>query len=152
MQDICAGQLECKNPHSVPNVMYQQLKGMGKEISKQDFTTLILASLPKSYWLLINMISLQNCAALKTLKPNVVMESILEEFERLQIEDSQLKSTDNAMLAKGGKGKGKKKKFPTSSSGDFMNPDVECWDCGKKGHVRSKCPKKPNIKKCLGLV
>ena len=126
--------------------MYQQLKGMGKEISKQDFMTQILASLPNSYQPVINTISLQNRATPKTLKPNIVMESILEEFERLQIEDSQLKSADNPMLAKGGKGKGKKQKFPTSSSGNSTNLDVECWNCGEKGHVRAKCPKKPKKK------
>ena len=72
------------------------------------------------------MISLQNCAAPKTLKPNVVMESILEEFKRLQIEDSQSKSTENMMLEKGGKGKGKKKRSPINSSRNSTNLDIEC--------------------------
>ena len=128
------------------NTMYQQLKGMVEEISEQDFMTLILASHFKSYQPLINMISLQNHAAVKPLKPNVVMESILEEFKRLQIEDSQSKSTENAMLVKGGKGKGKGEKSPTNSSGNTMNPDIECWNCGEKGHIRSKCPKEPKKK------
>ena len=62
--------------------MYQQLKGMGEKISESDFTTLILTSLPKSYWPLINTISLQNHAnTSKPLKPSTVMESILEEFD-----------------------------------------------------------------------
>ena len=41
--------------------MYEQLKGMGEEIEDDDFTTLILASLPKGYHPLINTISL--CAS-----------------------------------------------------------------------------------------
>ena len=57
------------------NTMYQQLRGMGEEISKGNFTTLILASLPKSYRPLINTISLQNRVnTAKPLKPDTVME------------------------------------------------------------------------------
>ena len=51
--------------------MYQQLKGICEEISESDFTTLILASLPKSYRPLINTISLQNRVnTSKPLKPS----------------------------------------------------------------------------------
>ena len=128
------------------NAMYQQLKGMGEVITETDFKTLILASLPKSYRPLINTISLQNCANPTAVKPAIVMESILEEFDRLQIKDSQSKTAENAMMATGIKGKGKKKKSPMHPSGNLTNPDIECWNCGEKGHVRSKCPKKPKRK------
>ena len=49
--------------------MYEQLKGMGKKIEDGDFTTLILASLPKGYHPLINTIFLQNCTSTTPLKP-----------------------------------------------------------------------------------
>ena len=49
--------------------MYEQLKGMGEEIKDGDFTTLILASLPKGYCPLINTISLKNHASMTPLKP-----------------------------------------------------------------------------------
>ena len=66
---------------------------------------------------MINTISLQNRVnTSKPLKPSTVMESILEEFDRLQIKESQSKVAENAMLAKGGKGKGKKKKGSTQQS------------------------------------
>ena len=127
--------------------MYEQLKGMGEKIEDGDFTTLILASLPKGYRPLINTISLQNCASTTPLQPQVLMESILEEFDRLQIEESQSKATENAMMAKGGKGKGKKPQKGTGlTSRGTTNPDVECWTCGEKGHYKDKCPKKPKKK------
>ena len=87
---------------------YEQLKGMGEKLKDDDFTMLILASLSKGYCLLINMISLQNHTSTTPLKPQVIIEMILEEFVHLQIKESQLKATENAMVAKGGKGKGKK--------------------------------------------
>ena len=51
------------------NTMYEQLKGMGEKIENSDFMTLILASLPKGYHPLINMIPLQNCTSTTPLKP-----------------------------------------------------------------------------------
>ena len=27
-----------------------------------------------------------------------------------------------------------------------QNPDVKCWNCGEKGHIRTKCPKKAKRK------
>ena len=63
------------------NAMYQQLKGMGEEITGEDFMTLILTSLHKSYQPLINMISLQNHATPNAIKPAIIMELILEEFD-----------------------------------------------------------------------
>ena len=114
------------------NAMYQQLKGMGEVITETDFKTLILDSLPKSYRPLINTISLQNCANPTAVKPAIVMESILEEFDRLQIKDSQSKTAENAMMATGIKGKGKKKKSPMHPSGNLTNPDIDCWNRGEK--------------------
>ena len=70
------------------------------------------------------------------------MESILEQFHQLQIEELQSKAAENAMLAKGGKGKGKKKKGSTQQSGNIVNLDIDCWNCGEKGHTHTQCPKK----------
>ena len=42
------------------------------------------------------------------------------------------------MLAKGGKGKGKKKKGSTQQSGNVANPDIDCWNCGEKGHTYTR--------------
>ena len=77
----CLDDLNVKVHIQSLSTMYQQLKGMGEEISDGDFKTLILTSLPKSYRPLINMILLQNCASAKPLKPSTIMESILEEFD-----------------------------------------------------------------------
>ena len=129
------------------SLMYKQLKGMGKKIKDGNLTMLIQASLPKGYRPLINMISMQNHASQTPLKPQIVMELILEEFDHLQIEESQSKVTENAMMTKGGKGKGKKPQKGTgSTSGGTTNPDVECWTCRKKGHYKDKCPKKSKKK------
>ena len=59
------------------------------------------------------------------------------------------KVAKNAMMAKSGKGKVKKKKNPLGSLGSLgitKNADVKCWNCGEKGHIRMKCPKKAKKK------
>ena len=50
------------------------------------------------------------------------------------------------MLAKGGKGKGQKKKGSTQQSRNVANPDIECWNCGEKGHTHTQFPKKSKKK------
>ena len=53
------------------------------------------------------------------------------------------------MMVKSGKGKAKKKKNPSGSSGSSgtaTNAEVKCWNCGEKGHIRTKCPKKAKRK------
>ena len=58
-----------------------------------------------------------------------------------------MKTTENAMMAKGGKGKGKKpRKAIGSTSGGTTNLDIKCWTCGEKGHHKDKCPKKSKKK------
>ena len=58
-----------------------------------------------------------------------------------------MKAIETAMMAKGGKGKGKKLHKGTGlTSGGATNPDVECWTCGEKSHYKDKCPKKPKKK------
>ena len=75
------------------------------------------------------------------------MELIPEEFDHLQIKKFQLKATENAMMAKGGKGKGKKPwKGAGLSSGGLTNSDIKCWTCGKKVHIKTKCLKRSKKK------
>ena len=103
-------EVNVRNHIHLLSMMYKQLKGMGETITNGDFTTLILGSLLKTYHSLINTISLQNRTSTVPLKLKIIMELILEEFDRLQIEDSQSKVAENAMMVKSSKGKAKKKR------------------------------------------
>ena len=107
-------------------------------VSDREFITVILGSLPKSYRLLINAISLSAKHAQVKLEPDAVIGSLLEEFERLKIEDRQLKTTENALTAAKGHGKGRR----TGDNSRSKQSDVECWKCGKTGHIKKDCPEK----------
>ena len=140
----CMDEVNVRNYIHSLSMIYEQLKGMGETITNGDFTTLILGSLLKTYCSLINTISLKNHTSTTPPKPKIIIELILEEFNQLQIGESQSKAAENVMMVKSGKGKAKKKKNPSGSSGSLgttTNPDVQCWNYGEKGHIRTKCPK-----------
>ena len=69
---ICLDEGNVKAHLEALSTMYEQLKGMGEKIEDSDFMILILASLPKGYCSLINMISLQNHTSMTPLEPHVV--------------------------------------------------------------------------------
>jgi hypothetical protein len=117
--------------------MQEQLAGMDAGLTDDDLVTVILGSLPKGYRPLINAISLSATHAKVTLTPDVVVQSLLEEFERLKIEECQLKATESALAV--GKGRGKGRHASNSNGG---KSDIECWKCGKKGHIKADCNSK----------
>ena len=122
----------------------EQLEGMGNGLKDDELTTVILGSLPKSYRPIINVISLSAKHAQLKLKPSIIVDSLFEEFNRLEIEERQLKSAESALAAAKGRQKG------------HRTADIECWRCGKTGHVRAECPekgkKKDDDKKDLAKV
>ena len=65
----CLDEGNVKTHMETLSLRYEQLKGMGEKIEDRNFMMLILASLPKGYHPLINMISLQNCTSTTPLKP-----------------------------------------------------------------------------------
>ena len=86
--------------------MQEQLAGMEASLSDDEFITIILGSLLKSYRSLINTISLCVILAKLKLKPDTVIQSLFDEFEKLKIEEQQLKSAENALSATKGQGMG----------------------------------------------
>ena len=86
--------------------MQEQLMGMEASLTDDEVITLILGSLPKSYRALINAISLSTRHTQIKLKPDAVVTSLLEEFDRLKIEEHQLKASKSALAVAKGHGKG----------------------------------------------
>jgi Zinc knuckle len=76
------------------------------------------------------------------LEPDQVVSTLIDEFERLTIEERQLKASENALAAAKGRGK------PQARGGtsNTTKTDVECWKCGKKGHMKADCHSKAKKK------
>ena len=110
--DICHHMYEMKceddsNRHThLETLMQEQLAGMEVGLTDDELITLILGSLLKSYRALINAISLSIRHAQIKLGPDAIVTSLLEEFDRLKIEECQLKASESALTMAKGHGKG----------------------------------------------
>jgi len=67
--------------------MQEQLAGMGMGLTDLDLVNVILGSLLKSYCPLINTISMSSAHAKVMLEPGKFIESLIDKFECLSIED-----------------------------------------------------------------
>jgi Zinc knuckle len=115
---------------------------MNAALTDDDLVTVILGSLPKSYHSLINVINMSVAHAKAKLEPDLVVSTLVDEFERLTIEECQLKASENALAATKGRGKPQAR----SGSSNATKTDVECWKCGKKGHMKADCHSKAKKK------
>jgi gag-polypeptide of LTR copia-type/Zinc knuckle len=118
--------------------MQEQLVGMEAGLMDDELITLILRSLPKSYRALINAISLSARHAQIKLGPHAIVTSLLEEFDRLKIEECQLKASESTLAAEKGCGKG----HCTGGNSKSKKLDIKCWKCSKTGHVKADCNEK----------
>src|SRR5215471_13529890 len=93
------------------------------KITEEDFSITLLTSLPDSWNPFIASIDSTQLA-----NSNTLIAQILEE-------DRRLHSKNDTTLASQERRKGQKKKY---------NPNVTCYNCGKKGHIKPDCrsPKK----------
>ena len=106
---------------------------MGKLISDEDFTDILLASLPTSYDTSCSSIS--NSARLggQTLTANVFEGLILDEFTRRELKKPQSSNPkDEAFAAETPKSK------------------KQCSNCNKRGHVKADCWAKGGSKEGQG--
>ena len=86
----------------------------------------------------INAISLSIRHAQIKLGPDAIVTSLLKEFDRLKIEECQLKASESAIATAKGRGKGR----CTRSNSKSKKSDIECWKCGKMGHMKADCNEK----------
>jgi len=85
---------------------------------------------------LINAITMSAAHAKVNLKPDNVIENLLDEFEHLAIKDAQLKASENALAAAGkNRKKGEKSHDNKGNTPKSNHTEAECWNCSKKGHI-----------------
>ncbi|KAF7345981.1 Retrovirus-related Pol polyprotein from transposon TNT 1-94 [Mycena venus] len=107
------------------------LIGMGADPGDDNFTAIILGLLPPSYDPYLSAIMATSTLLAKTLSPDDLIRGLNEEADHRSLKNKSRK--DNRDIAfsvgdgKGGRGKGGSK------------PNVECYNCHKKGHIKADC-------------
>ena len=118
----------------------EELVQAGVVVDEKDYFSVIISSLPMA---LSNFASNQLAAAqfssTKTMTPDDLLSMLMEESDRQRAQrvrrqgSGRAKDDDNeALAAEASKSNGK---------GKSKNPNIECWNCGKKGHISRFCRK-----------
>lgn len=104
-------------------MLREQLAALGQSIGDEDFTAIILSSLPTSYDSNIAAMTSSALVSQKDLESDFIMKILLDEYDRRKIRSKKttLGTTEDAAYS------AKDKKLTT------------CENCGKKGHAKDQC-------------
>jgi len=118
--------------------MREDLASMGGSISDEDFTTIVLGSIPYSYDTFISAMSATSSLLGTSLSPSNLIDAIGDEADRKAIKSPTKSKKDkpDAAFAAGQRFQDKRR-----GNGGPSRPkrDVECYNCHKKGHVKADC-------------
>ena len=107
------------------------LIGMGADPGDENFTAIILGSLPPSYDPYLSAITATSTILGKTLSPDDLIRGLNEEADRRSLKNKS-KKDDRDIAFSAGERKGGHKKGSAKSN-------IECYNCHKKGHVKADC-------------
>ena len=112
--------------------MWEELASLGTALSEQDFSAIILGSLPKSYDQFLSAVTATASVLKWDLDPEDLIQTIIDEYDWRSTRqgNSKEKGSDVAFFA-GGNNKGKARKK--------SDKDIECYNCHKKGHKKADC-------------
>ena len=112
--------------------MREDLASMGETLSENDFYAIIMGSLPSSFDNYISAVSATSSVLGSHLSADDLMLTITEEYERRNLKAKFGKKDENVALYSNDSEKGNK-------GGSSSKKNVECYNCGKKGHIKKEC-------------
>jgi len=132
-QERCPDRGDVRAHFNKLRVMREDLAAMGHPPSEDDFYAIIMGSLPPSFDPYISAVNATSSVIGTTLSAEDLMQTVTEEYERriLNARGSK-KDSENAAFYTNDGGKGRK-------AGPSSRKNVECFNCGKKGHYKADC-------------
>src|ERR1700678_1674953 len=114
--------------------MREDLASMGGSINDEDFTSIVLGSIPQSYDTYIAAITAASTLLDQTLSPTNIIDAIRDEADRRTIKNPKSRKDDQDAAFIAGQSSEKGKKF-----GKKWKKGIECYNCHKKGHIANDC-------------
>src|ERR1700678_1589043 len=110
--------------------MHEDLASMGGSINNEDFTFIVLGSIPQSYDTYIAAITATSTLLDQNLSPTNLIDAICDKADCHTIKNPKSKKDDQdvAFTASQSLEKGKK-------SGKKWKKGIKCYNCHKKGHI-----------------
>src|SRR5271168_3398649 len=117
--------------------MREDLASMGGSINDEDFTSIVLGSIPQSYDPYIAAITATSSLLDKTLSSTNLIDAIRDKADRRTIENQKAKKDEQDAAFVAGQSTGKGKKGGEGSKNSKKN--LKCYNCQKKGHLKKDC-------------
>src|SRR5882724_8863717 len=116
-------------------LMHKRLSRMGVTLHNDDYSSMILMSLPESYTLHLETLADAASSSRNPLTAHTFITKAIDLYKKCQLCtgcDTKLGNKDTAFQTHDSKNKGKK-------GGKKLKKDVECFNCHKKGHFSRDC-------------
>src|SRR5277367_5895764 len=133
----CAEQGDVRAHLNKLQAMREDLASMGGSISDEDFTSIILGSIPLSYDTYIAAITATSTLLNQTLSPTNLIDAIRDEADRRTIKNPKPKKDEDDAAFAAGQSTDKGRKGGGGSK--TAKKDMECFNCHKKGHMKKDC-------------
>src|SRR5271168_820277 len=117
--------------------MHEDLVSMGGSINDEDFTSIVLGSIPPSYDTYIAAITATLSLLDKTLSSTNLIDAIHDEADRRTIKNPKAKKDEQDTAFVAGQSTGKGKKGGKGSKNSKKN--LKCYNCQKKGYLKKDC-------------
>ena len=105
----------------------EQLAAMGTTIPDEEYTSVLLSSIPRSYDGNTSAMSTTVALTNARLTSSTVVKLLTDEYDRRTLRAGKKDGNDEALTADASKKKKTSKK------------DVECFNCKKRGHMKADC-------------
>src|SRR5882724_9267925 len=128
-------------------LMHKRLSGMGVILHDDNYSSMILMSLPESYTMHLETLADAASSSGNPLTAHAFITKVIDLYEKHQLcsgRDIKLGNKDTAFQTHDPKNKGKK-------VGKKLKKDVECFNCHKKGHFSHDCYRPSGNKEGQGL-
>ena len=114
--------------------MCEDLAALGDNLNDEDFSTMLLGSLPRSYDSYLSAVTAALSVLGTKLTPDALMLSIIDEFDHHTVKTHQSKDMGKDVMFHAESGSRKQWK-----GGQGSKKSVECFNCHRKGHVKADC-------------